>query len=399
MGYPRRTIAVLDLLEEASMSAAHLLVAPITHHGRGRVPLARRNLLADRRRLAASVIGVALAVMLILLLDGMWAGIRQQTTAYTDRVGADLYVLQPGVRDLTAGASTLPRSTVEVVRADPEVDWVSPVRSTYSILQLHGTKVAVYAIGTVPGEHGGPWSITEGRAARTDDEIVIGSLLADRHGIDVGDDLDVMGHALRVVGRASTNGFMMSFVFVTHAALDALAGGDAMTSFLVVGTDHPAAVRDRLRAAGLNALDRESVAANDLRFAVGIFGSPVRLMVGIAFAAGTMIIALTAYTAILERRREYGIVKAMGATRGRLVAVALGQTLALAGLGLVVGWVLFVAGRWLIVSGHPQFTVLLTRGAVARAALAALAMALLAAVVPARRLAELEPAVAYRSTS
>jgi ABC-type lipoprotein release transport system permease subunit len=58
--------------------------------------------------------------------------------------------------------------------------------------------------------------------------------------------------------------------------------------------------------------------------------------------------------------------------------------------------VFFVAGRWLIVSTRPQFTVLLTSGALARAAHAALAMALLAAVIPARRLAALEPAVAYR---
>jgi hypothetical protein len=48
-------------------------------------------LVADRRRLAASVTGVGLAIMLILLLDGMWAGIRQQTALYTDRSGADLY--------------------------------------------------------------------------------------------------------------------------------------------------------------------------------------------------------------------------------------------------------------------------------------------------------------------
>jgi putative ABC transport system permease protein len=365
----------------------------------GRVPLARRNLFADRRRLGASVIGVGLAVMLILLLDGMWAGIRQQTTLYTDRAGADLYVFQPGVRDLTAGASTLPLSTLATVRSDPGVRWVSPVRSSYSILQLHGTKVAVYVIGTKPGQHGGPWSITGGRAIQADDEIVIGTLLADRHGIRVGDRLDVMGRGFRVVGRAETNGFMMSYVFVTHAALDSLVGGEPATSFLAIGTDDPSAVQQRLRSVGLNVLDRRTVAGNNLRFAVGIFGSPLRLMVAIGLAAGTMIIALTAYTAIVERSREYGIVKAMGGTRRHLVALALAQTLALAGMGLVAGWMLFVGGRWLIVSSRPQFAVILTGGAVLRAAIAALAMALLAAIVPARRLAKLEPAVAYRSTS
>ena len=365
----------------------------------GRVPLGRRNLLADRRRLAASVAGVGLAVMLILLLDGMWAGIQAQTTLYTDRVGADLYVLQPGVQDLTAGASTLPLSTVDVASADPGVAWVSPVRSTYSILELHGTKVAVSVIGAEPGGHGGAWSITEGRSPAADDEIVVGSLLADRHGIHVGDRLDVMGHPLRVVGRAETNGFMMSYVFVTHAALDQLMAAPDTTSFLVVGTDQPAAVAQRLRAEGLNVLDRRTVAANNLRFAVGIFGSPVRLMVGIGLAAGTMIIALTAYTAIIERRREYGIVKAMGGTRRHLVNLALAQTFALAGLGLAAGWVFYAAGRLLIVSTRPQFSVVLTAGSAGRAAAAALVMAPLAAISPAHRLARLEPAIAYRSAT
>ena len=364
----------------------------------GRVPLARRNLLANRHRLVASVTGVGLAVVLILLLDGMWAGIRAQTTLYTNRVGADLYVLQPGVRDLTAGASTLPMSTLTTVRADPDVDWASPVRSTYSILQLHSKKVAVYVIGSVPGARGGPWDITRGRAARTNEEIVVGSLLASRHGIHVGDRLDVMGHELRVVGEAATNGFMMSYVFVTHGALDALAAPDT-TSYVLVGTRSPHAVAARLQNAGLNVLDRATVASNNLKFAVGIFGSPVRLMVGIGLAAGTMIIALTAYTAVVERRREYGIVKAMGGTGRHLMAVALGQTLALAAMGLVAGAMFFVVGRALIVSSRPQFSVLFTGGALGRAAVAALAMALIAAVVPARRLATLEPAVAYGSAS
>jgi putative ABC transport system permease protein len=359
--------------------------------------LARRNLFADRRRLVAGVVGVGLAVMLILLLDGMWAGIRAQTTLYTDRVGADLYVLQPGVRDLTAGASTLPLAALDTVRSDPDVEWASPVRTTYSILQLHDRKVAAYVVGAVPGEPGGPWSITSGRALRADDEIVVGSLLARRHGIDVGERLDVMGQALEVVGLAETNGFMMSYVFVTHAALGRLGPTSDTTGFALLGTDEPAAVAQRLRSQGLNVLDRHQVAANNLASATGIFGSPIRLMVGIGLAAGTAIIALTAYTAVVEHRREYGIVKAMGASGARLIGLAVRQTLALAALGLGAGWLFFLAGRLAIGATQPQFSVILTTGAAGRAAVAALVMALVAAIVPARRLASLAPSVAYRS--
>ena len=125
-----------------------------------RVPLGRRNLLADRRRLLASVVGVGLAVMLILLLDGMYTGVEAQSRIYTDKQGADLYVLQPGIRDLTAGTSSLPMSTLRVVRADPDVTWAAPIRTAYLIAQLHGKKVATYLVGSVPGEPGGAWAIS-----------------------------------------------------------------------------------------------------------------------------------------------------------------------------------------------------------------------------------------------
>lgn len=363
----------------------------------GAVPLARRNLFAEPRRLVASVAGVGLAVMLILLLDGMWAGLRQQSTIYVDRSGGDLYVLQPGVRDLTAGTGSLPMATLATVRADPGVSWAAPVRTAYVVLQLHARKVAVYVVGSVPGERGGAWSISSGRAPAADDEIVLGTILARRHGIRVGDRIDVMGQRLRVVGLSDSSGYMFAYVFVTHSALERLSGSPG-TSFVLAGAADPGVVADRLRGQGLNVLSAGQVRANDLRLATGIFGSPLRLMVGIGLAAGTLIIALSAYTSVIERRREYGITRAMGATRARLIRVALAQTLALAALGLIAGWGLFFAGRALIEQARPQFAVLLTAGAVGRAAAAALVMALLAAVTPARRLAALEPAIAYRSS-
>jgi hypothetical protein len=147
---------------------------------------------------------------------------------------------------------------------------------------------------------------------------------------------------------------MTSYVFTTHAATDRLFAASGTTSYVLVGASDPAAVRERLVAAGFNTLAADEVAANAEDVASGIFSGPLRLMVIVAFsgplrlmvivafAAGTLVIALTAYTAIDERRREYGIVKALGARRGRLVAMAVTQTLVLALLGLTAGGVLFL---------------------------------------------------------
>ena len=366
----------------------------------GRVPLARRNLFADWKRLLASVGGVGMAVMLILLLEGMWAGIRAQTTIYTDRAGADLYVLQAGVEDLTAGSSVLPLSALDTVRADPDVAWAAPVRTTYAMFELHGTKVAPYVVGSVPGQPGGVWSLASGRAPRAADEMVPDRVLARRHGIEVGDPVDVAGRSFRVVGLADHSaGFMIPFVFVTHGLVDQMTGSVDRTSFVLVGTARPSAVAARLRGRGLNVLSRDEVAKNNLRLATGIYGSPIRLMVGIGLVAGTLVIALTGYTAVVERRREYAIVKAMGASRRRLVRLAVAQNLAIGALGLATGGLLFVAGRAVIVAARPQFAVALTVASVAQATLAALGMTVVASILPARGLAALEPAVAYRSAT
>jgi putative ABC transport system permease protein len=336
-----------------------------------------------------------MAIMLILLLDGLWAGIEANVTTYEDNVGADLYVAQPGTRNFFGAVSLIPAGTVDTVRADPDVDWAVPVRGFFSIVELHDTKVPTYVIGSMPGQRGGPWELRQGRAPATDDEVAIGTVMARRHGIAVGDGMEILGRRFTVVGT-TTDAFMASFVFMTHPATDQLLSAPATTSFVLVGTDDPAAVRGRLAASGLAVLDRDQLARNDLSLMARAYSVPLRVMRAVAFTVGSLVIALTVYTAIMERRREYGIVKAMGARGRHLLTLAVQQTLIIAAIGLVSGGLLFLAGRAYITAVRPQFVILASLGSIGRAAVAAVLMALVAAIVPARRLARLEPATAYR---
>jgi putative ABC transport system permease protein len=358
------------------------------------VPLARRNLLAEPRRLVASAAGVGMAIMLILLLDGLWAGIKANITTYEDNVGADLYVAQPGTKNFFGAISLIPIDTVDTVLADPDVDWAVAVRGFFSIVELHDRKVPTYVIGSMPGERGGPWELRQGRVPEADDEVAIGSVMARRHGLGVGDGIEIMGRQFTVVGTTS-DAFMASFVFMTHAATDQLLSAPATTSFVLVGTDNPAAVRGRLVASGLSVLDRDELAKNDLALMARAYSVPLTVMRAVAFAIGSLVIALTVYTAIMDRRREYGIVKAMGARGRTLLALAVRQTLIIATIGLVAGGALFVGGRAYITWVRPQFVIVVLPGGIARAVAAGVLMGLVAAILPARRLARLEPAVAY----
>src|SRR5512142_2271007 len=88
-----------------------------TRERRPQMSLARRNLLQDKTRLALSVAGVALAVMLILLLDGLLDGMYRQITAYLDHSPGTIVVAQQGVSNLLGATSLLPLGTADSVRA------------------------------------------------------------------------------------------------------------------------------------------------------------------------------------------------------------------------------------------------------------------------------------------
>jgi putative ABC transport system permease protein len=361
-----------------------------------RVPLARRNLLGEPRRLLAGGVGIGLALMLIGLLGGLWQGIQTQSAQYINATGAALWVLPPGTRTLFAEGTELPTSTLRTVQATPGVDWAATTWGLFAILNLHDVRAAVVLVGSTPGQPGGAWALARGRPPATDDEVAIDRVLAAKHGLRLGDRLAVADRSYRIVGITRHAGFMTGYVFATHRAVERLLGAPGKTNAILVGTAQPAAVRARLAAQGLTVLDTPALRRRVIQLNTKVFASPLRLMVAIAFGAGVLIVALTVYAQVAERRREYGICKALGASSRRLAALALAQTLVLAALGLVGGGLLLAAGRALLGWARPQFEVVITPGLLVQAVAAALVMALLAAIVPARRLALLDPATAYR---
>lgn len=363
-----------------------------------RVPLARRNLLADRRRLAAGIAGIGVALMLVLILDGLWEGVRTRASIYPDEVGADLFVAQRGVANFLGETSALPRAVVDDVRATPGVRWADPVRGQFVVFELHDKKIASYVVGAVPERHGGPWALDAGRRPRADDEVVIDRALARRHGLDPGDVVEVAGTRFRIVGLADASAVMTGFVFMTHDAAATLFRTPDTTSYVLVGTSNPTVVQRRLEGQGLTVFSRDQLAANDRKLYTGIFGSALKMMVAVAFVAGSLVVALTVYASVAERRREFGIVKAIGATGRAIAGVVVRQTLALTAFGLLVGVVLSLVVRAVLAELRPEFTVVLTNAGLVRAMGAALVMALVAAIVPARRVAATEPAAVYRET-
>lgn len=354
--------------------------------------------MADRRRLVVSVAGVGAAIGLIFLLQGLWAGFQAQISAYPDNVGAELFVAERGTQNLLGDTSVLSRDTAERIAQVEGVKAADALIARFSILDFDGHKRVAFVLGSDPGDAGGPWRLADGRPVASDDEVVVDAVLADEHGVSIGDDLELFGTSLRVVGLSEqTRSWMAGLVFVTHDAAEQLFGASGTTSFVLVSTDDPEGVAPLVRAeTGLEVLTAAEIAANDRSLLAGVMAAPLTLMVAVAFAAGTLIVALTVYSGVVERLAEYGIVKAMGARPRWLAGVVTSQTAAVALLGTAAGYVMFRAASAAVTRARPQFNIELPWRVAGGVVISALVMALLAGLVPLRRVARLDPASVYR---
>ena len=363
--------------------------------------IAQRNLLQDPTRLVLSSLGVGLAVMLILLLNGLLSGMYRQISAYLDHTPGSVVVAQEGVSNLLGATSWLRPGIVDGAREIQGVTQAIPVLSQFIILDLHGKKQPAYLVGYDPSAGGGPWRLAAGREPQANDEIVFDRVLADRHGMQLNDRFEVLGQDFIVVGlSAGTTSWMTSFLFVRKPAAEALFRAPGATSFVLVSGSAdlaPQALRERLRTLqGTNVLLKDEMIANDGKLFARVFSGPLKLMVSIAFLVGTLVVGLVIYTATVERQREYGVLKAIGARNGLLYQVVTTQALIAAGAGVVLGGGFAYAAARLIMTLRPQFLVTYEPAVVAEAVLAGLGMALIAALFPARTVARLAPADVFR---
>jgi putative ABC transport system permease protein len=368
---------------------------------RGRVPVARRQFAAEPAKVAVSVLAIAAAVALVLLLTGLRRGMGEQVTLYLDHQPPVL-VGQEGVRNFVAQTSVLPETFGRRLERVPGVAAATPISQQFAMLTLHGRRVLPLLIGFDPGRVGGPWSLAEGRAPSAPRELVLDRVIAEEHGLEVGSTVSYRGSPLEVVGLSrGTTAWMTPLAFATRATLNALNREPRTASFFLVRPRDgvaPAALAARIEGAvpGVSALTRDEAAANDRRLYTGAFKGPLLAMVAIAFGVAILVIGLTVYGSTSERGREYATLKAIGLRNGPLLRLAAGQAAALALAGTVAGTLLAFAAVRTASELAPKYLIVVTIESIAVIAIAALAMALVAAFLPARYLARLDPANAFR---
>lgn len=371
--------------------------------------LAWKNLIHDKVRLAVTLTGTVFALVLILVQFGLFLGFLDTTSNVVAYSGADLWVAATGIPHVNGGSPIPDRRRYQVLQV-PGVAQAEKHLLQFSNWKLpEGSQETVQVVGfQLDAGMGGPWQVTQGSLddLRGEDTVMVDESYMAKLGVrGVGDTTEINGKRARVVGftRGILSFTTAPYVFTSYKNglnyLPGLAEGDAL--FLLVkvapGFD-PIAVRDdiRQRISGVDVFTNAELRSKTQSYWLFSTGAGVTTLLGAALGllVGVVVVAQTIYASTVERIREFGTLKAMGAGNGVIYRVIILQAVysALAGyaVAIVIGW--FVAEN----SAATGAVILLPPEMAVGTLFTALAMCTLASVVSIRKATGIDPALVFR---
>lgn len=355
-----------------------------------------RNLGVHPLRSALSAAAIGLQIFLILVIVGLTSGILSDWRARAEGVGADIIVQPPNSSIFFSFSSAvIPQTQVARIEKLSGIDEVAPVVvvvDTATLGVIYGIDYARFN-GLSAG-----FTFVSGGAFTGPDDAIADDLAAQARKLSVGSTVSLMNRSFRVSGIV-VHGKGARF-FVPMETAQEIAGAAKRVSMIYVrSTGNTDGVRAqlirllpgyRIRSMAEYMSLMTSSSLPELR-------PFLRSFVGLGVVISFLVVLLTMYTLVLERRREIGILKAIGSSRLEICWLIVAEAMLLVVLGVVVGLVGTYGTTMLLHRTSPTLQIQITADWIFRSILVAIAGALAGSAYPAIRAAQSDPieALAY----
>lgn len=357
-------------------------------------------------------VAVGAIVLVLSLVLALRATMDERLTQYGSNVivmpaAAEMNLSYGGMSIATTGTGEIPRLSereVEAVRAIPSASSMSAVIPVLlEPINVLGRPLLGLGTDLETSLRFKPWWRLEGSLPAAADEVLLGLNVRNELGLELGDEADISGRTFEISGILwETGGEEDNLVFFERAVLADLTGRTGAVNLIEV-TAANTDVIDQLTAEIKDALPEASVASvkSSIEFteqansALADFGLAVTLLIVVIAGAVVMI---TMLTAVKERQKEIGVLRAVGFKRRHIASLILLESVMLSSAGAVVGTLGGLAGA----AAAPKLVGGLTLGLVVNplvivaGVVVAFAVGLSAALYPAWRAADLDPVTALK---
>ena len=344
-----------------------------------------RNIFHRPMRTAISVIAVGVEVMLVIMVVGLTSGLLHETAKRVEGVGADL-MLQPPSSSVFMAFSGAPMP-IKIREKLEEMKYVQAVAPVLLQFNASGGLDIVYGIEqeTFKAVSGG-FVFHEGGELAAPSDILVDDWYAKAKKVKVGQTLRLLENDFHVAGIVEHG--KGARLFVPIQTLQELSGArDKASVFFIKLTrpEHTPAVANELRKVFPRYEIRPLKDFLSLMTSSNLPGLEtfINSMIALAVAIGFLVIFLSMYTIIIERTREIGVLKSLGASKGYIVQALMSETALICGIGIVLGIGMTFGLRAVLTRVFPTLTILVTAGWVLRAALIAVVGGLVGASYPA----------------
>src|ERR1700684_3468639 len=353
------------------------------------------NLVHRPVRSLISVVAVALEVTLILLIVGLSLGMLQDSRTRTAGIGADVLVRPPGSSFIGAfSGAPMPIKVGEILAKLPHVKGVAPVitqvASTGTLEIIAGIDLDSYESMSAGFRYlaGGPFQGPY--------DVLVDDLFARSNHAKVGDTIEILNNKFRISGIVERGKGARKFIPL--ATLQDLIGAKDKATIFYLKLDDPAnadLVVDEIKhVPGMEHYIASSMASYLAMMTTSNYpglSTFIDVVIGISVIIGFIVIFQAMYTAVMERTREIGILKSLGASKLYIVNVILRETVLLAIGGIIVGIVFSLAARLGIIHRLPTLPLVVSGSWMLRAAIIAVVGAIAGALYPAYKAAQKDP--------
>jgi len=359
------------------------------------------NLVHRPIRTLISIVAIAVEVTLILVIVGFSLGMLNDSKQRQQGIGADVIVKPPGSSFLS-GISGAPVSIkiADILEKLPHVTAVAPVVAQ---LNTEGAIEVINGIDLNSFERlSGPFQFLSGGPFTGADQVIVDDYFADSQHLKAGDTITVLNHPVKVVGIVEHGKGARKFL--PMATLQDWIGAPGKASVFYVKLDDPKnadlVVKEIHDVQGLQQFSVRSMqdylSMMTPEHLPG-FNKFIEVVIGVAMVIGFIVIFQAMYTAVMERTREIGILKSLGASKLYIVNIVLRETILLAICGTILGIFVSYATSNAIRAKFPLLPVSIQPNWIGYAVGLAIVGALLGASYPAIKAAQKDPidALAY----
>jgi putative ABC transport system permease protein len=347
--------------------------------------LVLENLRQRPVRTFLSVLAIGVEVTMILTLVGISYGTLDETARRARGVGADIVVRPPGTSVISLSSSPMNQDLLPFFMNQPHVTFATGtmIQPLSGFDTLTGIDLAQF------NKLNGGFRFVKGGAFQSDDDVMVDEYYASEKKLGVGSKIKLMNHMWRVSGIFESG--KLARICAQLNVLQNLTSNSRKLSQIYLKVDSPNRaqavvndLRDKMPEYFIYTMEEFSslLTINS----VGLLRNFIGVVIGIAVIVGFIVVSMAMYTAVLERTREIGILKALGASSGYILNLLFRETLLIAIIGTIVGIIMTYGTQWLMMHAVPAS---LTQETVYKwwpiAGAISVVGALLGAILPARK--------------